>query len=73
MRLKAHSPKLEGWEGFATVTTEHAVKSHSLPVLVVEGEAVGVLEATVAKYEIIEVSDRELRDLRRAGYLIRGV
>ena len=73
MRLKAHSPKLQDWEGQAIVTREHNGKSYSLPMLIVEDEPVSVLEATVAKYEIIEASQRELNDLRRSGYLIRGL
>ncbi|MDO9210032.1 MAG: hypothetical protein Q7V48_04690, partial [Deltaproteobacteria bacterium] len=50
---------LEGWEGEATISTEHSSSSYGQPVLLVNGKPVGTLEASLGQYEIIEASEEE--------------
>lgn len=68
MKLKATSPLLEGWEGEAKITTGHPASSYFRPVLVIDGQAVGTLEAAMAGYELTEATDQERADLTRGGY-----
>ncbi|MBU1208998.1 MAG: hypothetical protein KKH04_19095 [Proteobacteria bacterium] len=72
MRLKSHSPLLEGWEGEATISTEHPSSSYGQAVLLIEGEPVGVLEASLGQYEIITATGEEVEALERAGYSFLG-
>ncbi len=71
MRLKSHSPLLEGWEGEAELSTEHSSSSYGQPVLLIEGEPVGTLEAALGQYEVIEASEEERAALEAAGYVLK--
>lgn len=68
MRLRAHSPLLEGWEGEAELSTDHVTSSYGQAVLLVNGEPVGTLEAVLGQYEIISATAEEVEALERAGY-----
>lgn len=68
MRLRAHSPLLDGWEGEADLSTNHSASSYGQPVLFIDGRPVGTLDAVLAGYEIIEATREERAALQRAGY-----
>jgi len=68
MRVRSHSPILEGWEGEAELSTSHATSSYGQLVLLIDGQPVGVLDAVLAGYEIIEATREERAALQRAGY-----
>lgn len=68
MKLKATSPLLEGWQGEAIITADHPASSYGRPVLIIEGQAVGTLEAVMAGYELVDATDQERADLTRGGY-----
>jgi len=72
MKLKSHSPLLDGWEGEAELSTEHPASSYGQPVLLVDGEPVGTLEAAVGQYEVLEASEEERKALEAAGYSFKG-
>jgi hypothetical protein len=71
MRLKSHSLLLDGWEGEATLSTEYSSSSYGQPVLLIEGEPVGTLEASLGQYEVIEASEEERAALEAAGYVLK--
>ena len=50
----------------ATITADHAASSYGLPVLVMDGEALGTIEA--AGFELVEATDDERLALARSGY-----
>lgn len=67
MRLRADGGALAGtWT--ATLTTDHPSSSYGVPVLLVNGEPVGTLEAHLAGYRLVEGTDEERKALSRAGY-----
>ena len=70
MKLKSTSSWLAGWEGEATITTDHAASVYGHPVLVVDVEEIGSYEPFEAGYQIVEATEQELKDLKLAGYLI---
>ena len=72
MKLKAHSPMLNGWQGQGKITTEHSASSYGRPVLLVEGEPEDTFEAILADYEVVKATEWERELLRRAGYRLRG-
>jgi len=72
MRLKSHSPLLEGWEGEAELSTDHPASSYGQAVLLIEGEPVGTLEAALGEYEVLEATEEERGALERAGYSFLG-
>lgn len=72
MRLKSRSLLLEGWEGEAKVSRDHAACSYGQAVLLVEGEPVGTLEAALRGYEILEATDEEREALKEGGYVFYG-
>jgi hypothetical protein len=63
MRLR---DSLTGTTVHATITVNHPASSYRVPVLVVNGEALGTIEA--AGFEIIDASDQERLALARGGY-----
>jgi len=69
MRLRSHSPLLENWEGEAVLSTDHPASSYGQPVLLIEGEPVGTLEAVLAGYEILDATEEEREALQRTGYI----
>jgi hypothetical protein len=71
MRLKSHSPLLNGWEGKAELSTEYSSSSYGQAVLLIEGEPVGTLEATLGQYEVLEATEEEQKALERAGYAFK--
>ncbi|MBW1714966.1 MAG: hypothetical protein JRJ77_03950 [Deltaproteobacteria bacterium] len=71
MRLRADF--LEYWEGEASITTDHAASSYGQPVLVIEGVAVGTLEAQLMAYEILDATIEERALLESAGYELAGL
>jgi hypothetical protein len=50
------------------LTTDHAASSYGQAVLLIEGEPVGVLEASLGQYEIITATGEEIEALEQAGY-----
>ena len=66
MRLRADFS--EPWEGEATITTDHSASSYGKPVLVIDGVAVGTLEAQLMEYEILDATIEERALLESAGY-----
>jgi len=54
----------------ALITVNHAA-SYGIPVLVVDGEALGTVEAAV--FEIVQASDDERLALARSGYRLTEV
>ncbi len=69
MRLKSHSPLLEGWEGEAELSTEHPASSYGQAGLLIEGEPIGPFEASLGPYEVLEASEEERAALEVAGYV----
>jgi len=68
MVLRATLPVFDGWTGEARIATEHPASSCDGPVLLIEGEPVGTLEADLAGYEILNATVVELGLLHRGGY-----
>ncbi len=49
------------------LTTDHAVSSYGQPVIVTEaGEAID--KFSWGFYELVEITDKEMNDLKKAGY-----
>lgn len=59
----------DGGQLEADVTTEHAASSYGLAVLVVNGEALGTVEA--GEVDVVEATGEEVFGLIRAGYGFR--
>lgn len=70
MRVKATSEPLAGWSGQAEITTDHPASREGIPVLLVGGEPVGIVDAAAAGYELLEATADERRALRDAGYCL---
>lgn len=69
MRLRAHSALLDNSAVSAVLTTDHSASSYGIPVLVLgNGEPLGVEDAMLADYRIVEATDEERTALVRAGY-----
>ena len=67
MLLHATSP-LSKWSGEATITTRHPASSFGMPVLLINGEAVGPTQTDWAGYEVLEATPVEREALRRGDY-----
>jgi hypothetical protein len=52
----------------AEITADHPASRDEVPVLLVEGELVPILDAVEAGYRVLEATPDELRALRQAGY-----
>jgi hypothetical protein len=50
----------------ALITVNHAASSYRIPVLVIDGEALGTIDA--AGYELLDATDEERLALARGGY-----
>lgn len=53
---------------FALITVNHAASSHRIPVLVVDGEVLGTIEAV--GFEVLKATDEERLALARGGYML---
>ena len=73
MKLRAHSPSLNGWQGTAKISTKSSASSYGIPVLTIGGEPVELVGALLADYELLKSTERERDLLRRAGYTMRGL
>ena len=66
--MKLRADFSEPWEGSASITTDHPASSYGKPVLVIDGVAIGTLEAQLMNYEILEATIEERAMLASAGY-----
>ncbi len=62
-----------GWTGEAEITLAHTAAREGVPVLVVGGRPVPIVEAAEAGYRVVEASDDERRDLQNGGYRLPDV
>jgi hypothetical protein len=67
MRLRN---SVTGQEVSALITVNHAASSYGIPVLVINGEALGTIEAS--GFEVLAASDEERLALARGGYRLAG-
>ena len=70
MKLKSNNPMLSGWSGTARITTDHPASSYGIPILVIDGNPVGVIDAALSQYEIISATTDEREMLRQGGYVL---
>jgi len=70
MKVKMNNPFFGMMDLYpAEITAKNGASCNEIPVLLVEGMSVTPQEATLAEYQFIDVSARELDLLQKAGYL----
>jgi len=72
MIVKSHNPNTgKTYEGKAVITTDHSRSSHGMPVLLIEGEPLGVQDAVIAEVEIISATPEERAALKKGLYQVK--
>ena len=70
MVLECTSGPHAGWSGTAEITTDHPASRDGVPVLVVNGDPVPILDAAEAGFTLVSATAEERRALAFAGYRI---
>lgn len=70
MKLTRTNGPPAGWVGEAIVTVDHPSSRDGIPVLLVNGEPVGILDAAEAGYRILHATLEEREALRAGGYSV---
>ena len=71
MHLKRTKPEPDDTLRDAAITADHPSSREGVPVLLVEGDLVPVVEASEAGYEIVRATDAERAALLQGGYALR--